>query len=586
MANFIALVDPDVERRHRFLREAGPQLAIVDGLAEGRLENGRFSAVWAAAPDAPIDVASHGDRSSLLFGDAFNGDLRLDAESLLRRTATSDALAYDGFHAAIASDGRGELVALGDRLGLFPIFYATSTDGTVLVVGSSPELFRVHPLFPARPSVRGLVGLLLAHGIVGGRTLLEGVRRLSVGHALFYSCNRDAREVEQSGIETSADVDTLDFSGHVERLDSVWRATLARHVPADRPVGLLLSGGRDSRLIAGYLADLEREVRTLSLGRASDYDAGSAATVAQTLGFEHRRIDIPEARLPEWASLQARWEHLSAGFSNVHTWAAIPAMRILASRCASGYLREIREVPLGSGGFDGWIEGPHGHGIRPDLLRAMLRPVYAGVVDDVVEELRGLWNASSPHPGDRAWRFLLRHGWRAHPGGVLWRFSLGSWPILPLLDRRLLDLLASLPDSTLADRRAQDALLRRHFFSLTRLPLDRNGHDTMPLEPSLPRRVINPALLRLRSVRSRLGGGDADRRYYRRVYDIESDGWLAVRERAEPGREALGRLFDLTALNGVLPPPPAPLRLEHPIRDGFVPKLFLGLMLWALDHPV
>lgn len=579
-------MDPDRQRRTVFLRNAAPQLELVEGLRRGSVEGGDFGAVWAAPPEAPLDTARDGDRVALLFGDALEGDARLDAESLLSGAGALCRRACDGFYAALIYDGDGGVVAGVDHLGLFPLFYASSVGEGVVVVGSSPELFHLHPLFPQRACPMGLIGLLLAHGTVGGRTLLEGVRRLSVGHVLAHTRKHGSTEEHEFEIETSVDLEELDFDAHLERLDGRWRATLDRHVPMDTPVGLLLSGGRDSRLIAGYLADLGRDVRAVTLGRERDYDAGCAAAVARTLAFDHVRVDVPEDRLAEWAPLQVRWEHLSSGFSNVHTWAAVPSMRNLASHCVSGYLREVREVPLGSGGFEGWIDGPHGHGIAPSRLRALLRREVRGLVDEVVDELRAAWDRSSADPDDRAWRFLLRHGWRAHPGGVMWRFSLGSWPVLPLLDREMLRLMASIPPPTLANRRAQDALLRRRFPRLARLPLDRNGHDTIPLEATRLRRIANPFLVRFRRARTRLGPRLADRRYYHRVYDLETDGWRAVRERAEPGRPALARVFDPRALDRLLPPPPEPLGLEHPIRDGFVPKLVLGLMLWAVDHPL
>ena len=75
-------------------------------------------------------------------------------------------------------------MAGADILGVFPIYYYA--DSEILLVGSSPELFRYHGLFRMELDLEGLVAILLMNNSFEGRTLLRGVRRLGPGRVLVW----------------------------------------------------------------------------------------------------------------------------------------------------------------------------------------------------------------------------------------------------------------------------------------------------------------------------------------------------------------------------------------------------------------
>ena len=72
MASFIAIIDPDDDRRSRFEHAVQPLLAIVDGLTRGRCAVGRFLALWAAADGAPVSCACGANSAAIIWGDAIN----------------------------------------------------------------------------------------------------------------------------------------------------------------------------------------------------------------------------------------------------------------------------------------------------------------------------------------------------------------------------------------------------------------------------------------------------------------------------------------------------------------------------------
>lgn len=587
MANFVAIVDADAERRRRFIRRIRPALALVDGLGVDEIEAGDFALGWAAQPRTPISRMRSPTTAAILWGDAIpaNGAQRADAQALFDSWTPRDAAcppAFDGFYAALRFDARDGLIVGADLLGFFPIYYAMH-DG-VLLVGTSPRLFREHPKFPPRLDPAGLIGLLLTHAPLGGRALLEGVRRLAPGHALTWKRGTDATEVRQYTIPTAQRSDDRTLQSAVEELDAVLDRTIGRHLLGDHNPGMLLSGGRDSRLVAGYVRLHSDRAHALTLGAKTDYEMKCASAVARTLRFTHATVDVKEAEFPAFAELQARWEQLGTGFASVHMWGVVRSMRELPPRFFGGYHLEVRSGEPMPYAFDDLFAGSKNRGFQAATLHRLLRHDAAGeLISDLERERRAVYETGSVTAEDRPAHFFIAHDWRAHAGGVPWKLSFGSWPILPILDRGVLETIFTLPASALADRRAQDEILRRRFPDLARLPLDRNTHDTSPLLPSARQRIVH-ALGRVAAPITRRFPRNLERRYYHRVYDVNGPGWRAIRHLAEPYRETLSTLFNMDALAELVPPPDARIALRSTITDSFAPKLLIGLMIWSGDY--
>lgn len=590
MANFLIVVDPDRERRERFAAQAAPRIACVGGLVAGRAESGDLVVLWAAWPGSPVDWFEEDGRAAVVWGDAIPGPgpARVDARALAAAwdDGNTAPAAFDGYHAAVSFAPHAGLTLGSDVLGFFPLYWAVR-DG-VLLAGSSPELFGLHPGFSVEVDPSGLLGLLLTHSPFAGRTLLRGVRRLPAGHALRWNRQRGAREVRQYAITSSRDLDRLGCREHVEILDQAWAEAMRRHVPAGTPVGLLLSGGRDSRLFAGYLQTDGVAVEALTFGLPSDHDARCAAGVAERAEFPHRLVETEAEALPRGAELQARWEHLAAGFSNLHTWGMMEALRESPARTVCGYGRDIREMDEEPADFDAFFRRQNRRALPLAELQRMLRRGTAEVSpEEMVARVRRDYEAAADDEKDRPWRWVLAHYKRFHVGGVPWHLCFGSWPILPILDRAVLEVLAAIPSSSLARRRAQDEILRRRFPELARLPLDRNDADVLPLLPSARARWTARVGALRRHFRHRGGKplNDLERRRYYRVYDFNGPGWRSVRRLAEPHRERLAEWFRMDELRTYLPAPDSDVEFSDGILDSFGRKLLVGLMLWSADHP-
>jgi len=602
MANFLVVVDPDTERRRRFIEAAEPWLAPVDGLSRDECATGHLCAIWAAAKLAPITCVADEHGAAVIWGEPLGGSgtQRMCASDLRRMCSGPMAErlpAFDGFYAAFSYDVLSGITTGADLLGLFPIYYYAEKD--ILLVGSSPELFRHHPLFQMVLDPAGLVGILLTMHSIGGRTLLRGVRRLSAGHALVWNGRTGARECRQYEPLVSSRYFDLPFAAHVDMLDSILDQTIARHVSTDQSYALLLSGGLDSRMVGGLLRRSGiSQVKALTLGLATDCEMQCAGPVAQELGFEHHAVNVPLDQYPAYAHLEARWRHVSSGFNGIMDWGEYPHLRGLASRVISGYVVD----PVVGGSHIDWAYSPltrtmsfenffariNGGGLPLSTVKNLLRrDTFGDLVDETVAGIRATYESYSPLESQRAWSFDLYHRQRFHSGGVAWAQSFGAWPVLLVLDRSLLTCVGGMPAATLANRRMQKEFICTRFPELAALPVDANSLNVSPLQPRLRwllGQYLRNASSPVRRLARRSGRKLEENRYYYRLYDFNGPGWSAVRREAEPQRQRVLHLFNKEVLDTVLPLPEHPLRMTDPIVDASGPKSLLGFLLWWKDH--
>ena len=592
MANFVAAVDPDPIRRAGYVARVAPSLELLSDREFGRCTSGDFSAVWAAAPRAPVSALADDETADIVWGDAFAPQGRVVDSVRLRRewAAVSARLpdAWNGFHAAVHYAGRSRAVVAGaDLFGLFPVYYWTNSE--VLLVASSIESFRAHPAF--RPAINpvGIAGVLLTGGLLDGDTVWAGVRRLPPGTLLAWSPGARARELRQYSIPT-AELSGGSFDEHVSMIDEALDAAVAGHLNGAGRAGLLLSGGRDSRVVGGVLHRHAIPTHALTLGEARDHEVQCATPVARRLGFQHTVMRDPLDDVEEMVRRHLRVEHLSNGLANFYTWGMVPLLGSLGERVLSGYCIEDyiggtgRALPgvAADNAFERVRRKAFSYGIEPQLLRRLLRPdVFGAALDECEDRFRAQYLAGPADADRSALELDMLHRGRHHAGSTPWRMSQAAWPAMPAIDQSFIKTCAALPSATVMGRRAEDELLRTRFPALARLPLDRNSNRLEPLLPSAAWRFRQRVAERMPlALRQRVRGWRGERRRYYRLYDINSPAWRIVRRMAESKRHRVTDALDEATLASLLPSPDSPIELREPITESNGLKALLGFMIW------
>jgi asparagine synthase (glutamine-hydrolysing) len=211
---------------------------------------------------------------------------------------------YGMFAFAIAERDSGRVLLGRDRLGIKPL-YLTEDSHRIRFASTLPALLAGGGV-DIRIDRDALHHYMTFHSVVPAPlTILRGVRKVPPGSLVAF---------EPDGRRTTTTYWTPDFSRRAERSDwterdwedavlSALRVAVERRLVADVPVGCLLSGGVDSSLIVGLLAEAgQHGLATFSIGFES---AGGVEgdefrwsdIVAQRFGTDHHQIRIGTERM-------------------------------------------------------------------------------------------------------------------------------------------------------------------------------------------------------------------------------------------------------------------------------------------------
>ena len=283
--------------------------------------------------------------------------------------------ALEGMYAFAVWDARDrELLLCRDRFGEKPLFYAR--DGGTLVFAS--ELTALVDGLGDVPAVRAdVVDAFLILGYVPGTSAIRaGVDQLAPGHLLRWSAREPDREPERYWtLPPRSKVEGRSTDHLVAELEEVFDDAVRSRLVADVPVGLFLSGGVDSTLVAAVAAHAVPGVlKTFTVG----YDVGTvneldtARAAAQALGTDHHEV------LLTGEGAAAALPPLMAGLDQPLADPALVALHEVA-----GLARESVTVAVGGEGADELFGGyPRYRWLaRADTLgRAMPAPLAAGTV--------------------------------------------------------------------------------------------------------------------------------------------------------------------------------------------------------------
>ncbi|ODS03773.1 asparagine synthetase B [Methyloceanibacter marginalis] len=198
----------------------------------------------------------------------------------------------------------GRVAMCRDRLGIKPLYYVQD-DKHLRFASTLPALVAAGGVDTAIDPV-GLSYYMTFHAVVPPpHTILRGVRKLPP--ATLRIVEPDGRIKDNVywalTFERSREDLTIDHAVWKERVGDALRRAVDRRMIADVPVGVLLSGGVDSSLIVGLLAEAgQQHLKTFSIGfEAAHGEAGDefkySDIIAERFDTDHTKIMIPTANM-------------------------------------------------------------------------------------------------------------------------------------------------------------------------------------------------------------------------------------------------------------------------------------------------
>lgn len=227
-----------------------------------------------------------------------------------------------GMFALAILDRRCDKVFLArDRLGLKPLVYGYHADG--FAFGSTVRA--VLPWLPEEERAFNpeAIDAYLAHRYIPApRTIFTGLQRLENAHYLIYDLLTGQLEKTRYWAMPPAATESSVSCSQETALAELRHAVALRTV-ADRPVGIFLSGGIDSSVIASILADSGRQDLASFTATFADtrFDESREATkIAETLGLANQAIAIPDSIADTFDRIVADLDEPFADPSSIPTW--------------------------------------------------------------------------------------------------------------------------------------------------------------------------------------------------------------------------------------------------------------------------
>ena len=376
------------------------RLAVIDvegGAQPMSIEDGAFTIVYngeifnAAELRRELESAGHRFRT------------RCDTEVVLRGYATwgEDVVQrLNGMWAfAIWERAARRLFVARDRLGVKPLVYAETPKG--FVFASEIKALLASGIVERRLDPTALPHYLSAFAVPEPYSLVAGVRRLRAGHVLTVDA-RGVREREYWDCALDEEPDR-GMDSYVEEVESLLEDAVRRRMVSDVPIGVLLSGGVDSRTIAAFASRAVGErLRTFTLGfdvPGAD-ERAAARAAANALGAEHYE-QLLDAR-----SAATQLPDLIAAYDE-------PGESLVQNHVISQFARRQVTVGISGVGGDELFASYPTHVVvnmlgRFDTLPGRLRAgVTAAAGRAPVRQLRRFAQLAAMSPDDRVSRELL-----------------------------------------------------------------------------------------------------------------------------------------------------------------------------------
>lgn len=200
------------------------------------------------------------------------------------------------FAFAILDTRSRKLLLARDHLGVKPLYYHLDSSG--LVFGS--EIKALLAALSDRPAVnwQGIYDYFTFLYVPGPQTAYEGIQQLLPAHVLQYDLDRHTHTIScYWRMERRCDVDDLTTNEIEKYLFDELRGAVQRELISDVPLGIFLSGGIDSSVLAGLAVESGVRPHTFTVdfaGSESRYysEAKVAEDTSRHLGTEHRTLTV------------------------------------------------------------------------------------------------------------------------------------------------------------------------------------------------------------------------------------------------------------------------------------------------------
>ena len=201
----------------------------------------------------------------------------------------------------------GELCLARDRIGIKQLYYIETDEVFAFASTLKPLML----LSKGETDEDAVFDYYLNRAVKAPRTIFRDIRQIEAGHVLHF----DTKRRQLAGIErwwSPSEVKRTrsDEVELIDEMDRLLRRAISYRLVSDVPVGLYLSGGVDSSLIAAIASETDSNLQAFSVSMADPRldELRHAKLVAERYGLKHHVIVAEPhsflADINDWALIQ------------------------------------------------------------------------------------------------------------------------------------------------------------------------------------------------------------------------------------------------------------------------------------------
>jgi asparagine synthase (glutamine-hydrolysing) len=229
------------------------------------------------------------------------------------------------FTFALFDATRRQLFMARDRAGEKPLYYVLTPDSVRFA--SELKGLMADARLPRDIDSEALDCYLTMGFVPGERCILQGVRKLPPAHALVFDLTTARSHVwrywELPRPPQRAGAAPADEEQLLEELEALLADSVRRQLVADVPVGILLSGGVDSSLVAALAVRATSKVRTFTMrfpGHGSLDETEHARLIARHFGTEHLELETQDSAVDLLPMLARQFDEPMVDSSMIPTY--------------------------------------------------------------------------------------------------------------------------------------------------------------------------------------------------------------------------------------------------------------------------
>ena len=241
------------------------------------------------------------------------------------------------FAAAVYDDKKDQLILVRDYVGVCPLFY-TIRDGR-MIFASEVKAILEYPDIERKLNMKAVDQLMnYLGGAISPETFFEGIYSLRPGHLLV--CNKDGVHDEEFwDIIYPIETEDLGEEYYVERLRELLKASIARRLIADVPIGFYISGGLDSSVVACYVGKFMLDSHYSFSAEIGDGDLDESRfqkIVKECVNSSHYNVKITEKEI--WENLPTVIYHAESAVKESYDVAAFLLSKLVSGSPAKAVL--------------------------------------------------------------------------------------------------------------------------------------------------------------------------------------------------------------------------------------------------------